>query len=260
MKFLSYWAQSQHSVITSNKPHGNCLGKSEPSQMVTSPCLGPTQQLRKGQRQGKKCIPTSGSVLRSLFSYWIADILIKTKQTNKKYCLKMYFFLILNLLITFGASRFPFCCDCITLCYLIRAAIPKPIHPTRAFWHFILRPELLACYPSTSRPGKAAKEIVLPFPPWFANLQVFLITKTKLQTPYVTHSSYLCSCNTRCWMASEAALEILNVAKQSATPLTDSFLTNKKYKSNGFWTWLANIQGCESIEVIENEFQSSLQI
>lgn len=52
-------------------------------------------------------------------------------------------------------------------------------------------------------------------------------------------------------MASEAALEILNVAKQSATLLTDSFLTNKKYKSNGYWTWLVNLQGCESIEDIE---------
>lgn len=138
---------------------------------------------------------------------------------------------------------------------LKKAAISKPTHLTSTFWHFTLRPELEACYPSTPKPGNAAKEIVLRFPPWFGNLQVFWMAGTKSQTLYVACSFCLCSCNTRCWTAWEAALEILNVAKGSASPLTDSFLTNKKH-----WTRVENLQGCEFIEVSENEFQSSLQI
>lgn len=134
-----------------------------------------------------------------------------------------------HLLITFSAPRFFFLLwlHDTEKSNLERAAVSKPTHFTRTFWHFIPRPELQAHYPATPRVVKAAKEIILPFLLWLGNLQ-FCSNHKVTNSLYITCSFYLCSCNIRCWVAWEAALEIFNEAKRFARPLTNSFLTNKK--------------------------------
>lgn len=136
---------------------------------------------------------------------------------------------MIHLLITFSVPR-----DCFLLWlhYTERVTWKRQLFQSQLISqeHFdILFPGLNCRHViQLPRAAKAAKEIILPFPLWLGNLQVCFNHRDQVTNSlYITCSLYLYSCNIRCWVAWEAALETFNEAKGSARPLTNSFLTNK---------------------------------
>lgn len=171
MKFLSYRAQSQPSVVASNKPHSNCFGKSELRQVGTGFCRSPARRLGKGQA-GKGRGQTSTDSLLEIFKK--SDFLSDCRYTGN-FERKANIFLFQIFFTTFAVSNFPLGCDCATLRVTCREQLlhlqlvpqaPFKISPSDLSCRHVIHP-----YPDQQKSSRG--HCTTLFLPCLGNRQVF---------------------------------------------------------------------------------------